>query len=67
MKNIIAFIGGLAAVTFPILFVAYIFKAVVLGLLALFVSGLWLASAMFLRVVNLGNKKQNDNIKNIGR
>jgi hypothetical protein len=50
MRIIIAFIAGLAVVTFPVYFVVFVFKAIVMGIFAFMASVLWLFGQLFMKL-----------------
>jgi hypothetical protein len=59
MKTLFVIIAALAAVTFPVFLVVYIFKSLVLGLMTLLVSVIWMFYQLMLRFKIIINKLNN--------
>jgi hypothetical protein len=57
MKTLFVIIAALAAVTFPVYLVVFIFKSLILGLMTLLLSVIWLFYQLMLKLTR--NKSNN--------
>jgi len=63
MRIILAILAALAAVTFPVYFVVFIFKSLMLGIMTLVVAAMWVISQAVLKF----SKRRTSDVKLIGR
>jgi fatty acid desaturase len=56
MKTLFVIIAALAAVTFPVYLVVFIFKSLILGLMTLLVSVIWMFYQLMLKLKFSRNK-----------
>jgi hypothetical protein len=59
MKTLFVLIAALAAVTFPVYLVVFIFKSLILGLMTLLLSVIWLFYQLMLKLKFPRNKSNN--------
>jgi hypothetical protein len=60
MKTVFTILVALAAVTFPIYLVVFIFKSLVLGLMAALVTVIWVIGQIFMKL-NIFSKQEQNN------
>jgi hypothetical protein len=63
MRIVLTIIAALAAVTFPIYFIVYLFQALALGLMTLLVWVIWLVSNLFMKLNIIGKQNKSTDTK----
>ncbi|MBL0226127.1 MAG: hypothetical protein IPQ16_11305 [Geobacteraceae bacterium] len=63
MRIILTVVAALAAVTFPVYFIVFIFKSLVLGIMTIVVVTLWAVSQVVLKF----SRRRTSDVKLIGR
>lgn len=59
MRTAFIIIAAVAAVTFPVYFVVFIFKSLILGIMTVVVVALWLIGQLAIRLRNYSGGKKN--------
>jgi hypothetical protein len=59
MRTVFIIIAALATVTFPVYFVVFTYKSLILGIMALVVVALWLLGQLAMRVRNYASNMKN--------
>lgn len=67
MKTIFVIIAALAAVTFPVYFVVFVFKSLILGIMAGLILVIWLFGQLIIKLNIFVKGEQSHNTKYIGR
>lgn len=67
MKIILAILLSLAAVTFPIYFIVFIFKSLLLGIMAALVTFIWILGQVIMKLNIFGKRERTNTSKLIGR
>jgi hypothetical protein len=62
-----AFVAGLAAVTFPVYFVVFLFRTLTLGLFTMLASLMWLLCRLIMNITGSGKKGKAETNKILGR
>jgi uncharacterized membrane protein len=62
-----AFVAGLAAVTFPVYFVVFLFRTLILGLFTMLASLIWLFCRLIMNITGTGKKGNAESYKLSGR
>jgi uncharacterized membrane protein len=66
MRIILTVVAALAAVTFPVYLVIFIFKSLVLAIMIAVVTALWLFSRLVMKI-NIFKRERTNDVKLIGR
>lgn len=67
MRTILAVIASLAAVTFPIYIVVFVFKSIVLGVMAGVISAIWLIGQVIMKLDIFGKRERTTTTKLLKR
>lgn len=67
MRTILAVIAALAVVTFPVFFVVFMFKSLVLGIMAGVLSAIWLFGQVIIKLIILGKRERSTTTKLLKR
>lgn len=67
MRTILAVIEALAAVTFPVFLVIYLFKSLVLGVMAGVLSAIWFFGQVIIKLNIFGKRKRASTTKLLKR